>query len=52
MPQNRAAWLEAHKQYPLVVRDAPYTQPGPDQVLIKVCYTAMNPGECDMWNLH
>lgn len=32
------------KQYPLQVGDAPYVQPNADQVLIKVAYTAMNPG--------
>jgi hypothetical protein len=44
MPENRAAWLVAHKQYPLVVKDAPYTEPGPDEVAIRVAYAAMNPG--------
>lgn len=44
MPQNKAAWLEGLKKYPLRVGDAPYSEPNADQVLIKVAYTAMNPG--------
>ena len=42
---NRAAWLVAKKAYPLEVRQAPYTEPKDDEVLIKVRYAAMNPGE-------
>jgi NADPH:quinone reductase-like Zn-dependent oxidoreductase len=41
---NRAAWLTGKQVYPLVVKDAPYTQPKDDEVLIKVRYAAANPG--------
>ncbi|KAL4875851.1 chaperonin 10-like protein [Aspergillus karnatakaensis] len=33
-PSNRAAWLTAEKAYPLQVKGAPYTPPGPTEVVI------------------
>lgn len=45
MPINRAAWLIAKQAYPLEIREAAYTEPGDDEVLLKVHYVALNPGE-------
>ena len=42
-PQNQAAWLTAAKAKPLVVGDAPYTAPGPGQVVVKNGAVAINP---------
>ena len=43
---NRAAWLVAKQAAPLQVKPAPFPSLplAPDDVLIKVVYTAMNPG--------
>lgn len=42
MPSNRAAWLVA-KNAPLEIKEAPYTLPGPDQVVVKNAAVAINP---------
>lgn len=44
-PTNKAAYLEGAKKRPLVVRDAPYRSPGPDQIVIKNSAVALNPLE-------
>jgi NADPH:quinone reductase-like Zn-dependent oxidoreductase len=43
MPSNNAAWLQAAKTRPLVVKEAPYVCPGPDEIVIKVRALAVNP---------
>lgn len=43
MPSNTAAWLQASKKRPLVVKAAPYVSPGQDQVVVKVRALAINP---------
>ena len=40
---NRAAWIKSRKQHPLVVEDAPAAHPGPEEVVIKNAYVAINP---------
>ncbi|KAL4900321.1 hypothetical protein BDW74DRAFT_188339 [Aspergillus multicolor] len=42
-PQNRAAWIPAKKVIPFKVSSAPYTSPGPGQVVIKNTAVAINP---------
>ena len=42
MPDNSAAWLDA-PYADLVVRDAPYTAPGPDEIVIRNRAVAVNP---------
>lgn len=42
-PANRAAWLVGTKAYPLQVKTAPYTQPGEDEMVVKVSAIAFNP---------
>ncbi|KAI4845430.1 zinc-binding dehydrogenase [Aureobasidium sp. EXF-8845] len=42
MPANRAAYLVAQGK-PLEVREAPYTTPGPNQVVVKNAAVAINP---------
>lgn len=42
-PQNEAAWLSAKQVKPLQVGPAPYTVPGPGQIVIKNAAVAINP---------
>jgi NADPH:quinone reductase-like Zn-dependent oxidoreductase len=42
-PTNRAAWLTAKQVFPLVVKEAPYTKPGANQIVIKSAAIAVNP---------
>jgi NADPH:quinone reductase-like Zn-dependent oxidoreductase len=42
-PQNQAAWIPAKKVIPFKVGDAPYTPPGPGQVVVKNGAVAINP---------
>ncbi|KAK3361694.1 zinc-binding dehydrogenase [Lasiosphaeria ovina] len=43
MPENQAAWLPKKGAYPLEVNEAPYTAPGPGQLVIKNAAVAINP---------
>jgi NADPH:quinone reductase-like Zn-dependent oxidoreductase len=45
MPSNTAAWLVAAKTTPLEVRDAPYTSPGENEIVVKNGAMAVNPGD-------
>lgn len=45
MPINKAAWLVSKGERPLVVKEAPYTSPGPNQVTIKNGAVAINPAD-------
>jgi NADPH:quinone reductase-like Zn-dependent oxidoreductase len=45
MPENRAVYLEGPKVRPLAVREAPYTSPGPGEIVIKNGAIALNPLE-------
>ncbi|KAK8023616.1 Zinc-binding dehydrogenase [Apiospora rasikravindrae] len=45
MPENRAAYLMGEKIRPLAVKAAPYTSPGPNQILVRVAAVAVNPIE-------
>ncbi|KAF3903566.1 Zeta-crystallin [Arthrobotrys entomopaga] len=40
---NKAAWLKAEKQRPMVVEDAPMPVPGPHEVIIRNHAVAINP---------
>ncbi|OIW25918.1 GroES-like protein [Coniochaeta ligniaria NRRL 30616] len=42
-PKNQAAWIPAKKVVPLTVGDAPYTRPGPGQIVIKNGAVGINP---------
>ncbi|KAF7593589.1 hypothetical protein BBP40_011209 [Aspergillus hancockii] len=42
-PKNQAAWIPAKKVRPFKVGDAPYTPPGPGQVVVKNTAVAINP---------
>ncbi|KAH8594181.1 chaperonin 10-like protein [Bisporella sp. PMI_857] len=42
-PNNQAAWIPAKKVRPFKVDDAPYTPPGPGQVVVKNTAVAINP---------
>jgi len=42
MPRNQAAWM-AVKHQPLQVKEAPYTEPGPGEVLVRNHAVAINP---------
>ncbi|KAJ5730546.1 Polyketide synthase enoylreductase [Penicillium malachiteum] len=42
-PTNQAAWIPAKKVLPFKVGDAPYTSPGPGQVVVKNSAVAINP---------
>ncbi|KAF7179367.1 hypothetical protein CNMCM7691_008300 [Aspergillus felis] len=42
-PRNQAAWMPAKKARPFKVGDAPYTSPGPGQVVVKNTAVAINP---------
>ncbi|KIH89726.1 zinc-binding protein oxidoreductase [Sporothrix brasiliensis 5110] len=42
-PVNQAAWLKARNARPLVVGPAPYTAPGPGQIVVKNHAVAINP---------
>jgi NADPH:quinone reductase-like Zn-dependent oxidoreductase len=41
-PINRAAWQVAKQVRPLVVKDAPYTKPGKNQIVVKSAAIAIN----------
>lgn len=43
MPPNRAAWLVADKANPLEVREAKYTRPGANEIVVKNAAVAINP---------
>ena len=43
MPTNTAAWLTADKANPLEVKEAPYTKPGENEIVIKNGAVAINP---------
>lgn len=43
MPSNSAAWLTGQSVTPLEVKSAPYTNPGPDEIVIKNSAVAINP---------
>lgn len=43
MPSNAAAWLTASKATPLVVKSAPHTSPGENEIVIKNGAVAINP---------
>ncbi|KAL1889564.1 hypothetical protein Sste5346_008813 [Sporothrix stenoceras] len=47
-PTNTAAWLKARNSRPLVVGPAPYTPPGPNQVVVRNHAVAINPVD---WSL-
>jgi len=42
MPTNRAAWVVSQGK-PLEVKEAPYTSPGPNEIVIKNAAVAINP---------
>ncbi|KAI4728086.1 zinc-binding dehydrogenase [Aureobasidium sp. EXF-10728] len=42
MPKNRAAWVVTQGK-PLEVKEAPYTPPGPNEVVVKNAAVAINP---------
>ena len=42
-PKNLAAWIPAKKVVPLQVGDAPYTRPGPGQIVVKNGAVGINP---------
>lgn len=42
-PQNQAAWIRGKKELPFKVSDAPYTSPGPGQIVVKNGAVAINP---------
>ncbi|KAH8901834.1 oxidoreductase [Coniochaeta sp. PMI_546] len=42
MPENQAAYIHGAKLRPLVVNAAPYTPPGPDQIVVKNAAIAIN----------
>lgn len=44
-PTNKAAWLVGRQVFPLSVHDAPYTQPGTNEIVIKSAAIAINPVE-------
>jgi NADPH:quinone reductase-like Zn-dependent oxidoreductase len=43
MPTNTAAWLTTEKATPLEVKEAPYTSPGENEIVIKNRAVAINP---------
>ncbi|KAK9427805.1 GroES-like protein [Lipomyces doorenjongii] len=42
-PKNQAAWIPGKKVVPLKVGDAPYTPPGPGQIVVKNGAVGINP---------
>lgn len=44
-PINRAAWLTGKQVFPLAVKEAPYTPPGPNEIVVKSAAIAINPVE-------
>ena len=42
-PSNQAAWLTGTKVKPLEVKTAPYTSPGPNEIVVKNGAVAINP---------
>jgi len=47
-PKNQAAWISAKKVVPLEVSGAPYTSPGPDQMVVKNGAVGMNPFDWEL----
>lgn len=45
MPSNQAAWLSAKSARPLEIKSAPYTPPGPNEIVVKNHAIAINPLE-------
>ncbi|EEY15174.1 TOXD [Verticillium alfalfae VaMs.102] len=45
MTVNQATWITASKSYPFVLGPAPYSEPGPGEVVIKTQASALNPVE-------
>lgn len=45
MVLNRAAWLTEKVYKPLEVEEAPYTKPGPNEIVIRSCAVATNPAD-------
>ncbi|KAJ5950650.1 Polyketide synthase enoylreductase [Penicillium vulpinum] len=43
LPANKAAWLSASKATPLEIGPAPYTSPGPHQIVVKNSALGINP---------
>lgn len=43
MSTNKAAWLNKSAVSPLEIRDAPYTKPKDNEILVKNCAVAINP---------
>lgn len=43
MPANKAAYLNKAQAYPLEIKDAPYTQPRENEILVKNAALAINP---------
>lgn len=43
MPENTAAWLAGAKVKPLVIKSAPYTSAGPNEIVVKTAAVAINP---------
>jgi NADPH:quinone reductase-like Zn-dependent oxidoreductase len=42
VPTNRAAWLTGKQVIPVAVHDAPYTPPGPNEIVVKSAAIAIN----------
>ncbi|EKG11423.1 Alcohol dehydrogenase superfamily zinc-containing [Macrophomina phaseolina MS6] len=42
-PTNRAAWLAGKQVWPLEVKEAPYTEPGFNEIVVKAAAIAVNP---------
>ncbi|KAH8648399.1 zinc-binding dehydrogenase [Xylariales sp. PMI_506] len=51
MLENSAAYLTGAKTYPLSVQSAPYTTPGPDQIVIQNAAVALNPVDAIKQNI-
>ena len=47
-PKNAAAFLDAEKAYPFVVREVPYPTPAPDRVIVRTHAIAINPADARM----
>lgn len=41
--KNQAAWIEEAKAHPFAIKDAPFPEPLPDEVVIKTRAVAINP---------
>ena len=42
-PNNKAAWLMAKQSRPMVVKEAPYTKPSRNEIVVKSAAVAINP---------